>query len=312
MLRSINTKGLIFLFSLSFIGFIFNGCADQDDVPADIAEIQELIKEDADGLFGIDMAAEEDSSDYSALMSKTTDDINTRAIWRRVQLRRTGLDITKIGEDTAIVTLTFRMRGHLVLRARVGDSGIFTRYFKPLDHSFQRKIRFIRNEVDTAYYWQKDGITPAYGVSDNGTLSLTGPVIIKINRHDTLNTITMTDPANHYFKFANLPKWGPDDVIKIEVPIANSNPDDSPFGSAHRGRFGNVLSRRHTPFHDDGLNGDLTSGDGIYTAQWTAVSTTVTGPHLGVLDFFSRSAVFTSDAPYNSLSVMVPFIKLAD
>ncbi len=313
MLHLMNPKRLILLLSLTTLMLFAYGCADQEDsVPADVAEIQDLIKEDADGLYGIDMAAEEDSSDFSGAMEKTADDINTRAFWRRVQLRRTELDVTKIGEDTAVATLTFRMRGHLVIRARVGDTGVFAKYFKPLDHSFQRKIRFVRNVVDSTTYWRKDGITPAYGISDNGTLSLNGPVVMTINRHDTIHTVTMTDPANHYFRFSNLPKWGPDDLIKIEVPVANSNTDDSPFGSAHRGRFGNVLSRRHTPFHDDGLNGDSVSGDGIYTAQWTAVSTAVTGPHLGVLDFFAHSTVFTSDAPYNSLSVMIPFIKLAD
>lgn len=312
MLRSINTKGLMLLFSLSLIAFIFNGCADQDDVPADIAEIQELIKEDADGFFGIDMASEEDSSDYSAMMSKTTDDINTRAFWRRVQLRRTGLNVTKIGEDTAIALLTFRLSGYLVLNARVGNTGTMARYFKPLKHTFQRKVRFVRNEEDSSTYWRRDAITPAFGVSDNGTLSLTNPVVITINRDGEIRTLTIADPLNHFIPFGYLPAWGPADIIKIEVPIANTNAEDLPFGFAHRGRYGNVMSRLRAPFHDDGLNGDAAADDGIYTAQWTAVNTTVVGPHLGIIDFFSHSAVFTNDAPYNSLAIMFPFMKLAD
>ena len=308
-----NPKRLILLLSLTTLALFTYGCADQEDsVPADVAEIQDVINDDTDGLFGIDMAAEEDSSDVNTNISKTTGEINTKAFWRRVNVRRTGLNVVKIGEDTAIATITFRMRGHLVIRARIGDSGAFARYFKPMDHSFQRKVRFVRNTIDSTTYWHRDGITPAYGVSANGTLSLTNPIVISINRNDTLHTITINDPTTHFFKFSNLPKWGPGDIIKIEVPIANSNALDLPVGSAHRGRYGNILSRQRAPFHDDGLNGDAVASDGIYTAQWTAVNTTVTGPHLGILDFFSHSAIYTDSEPYNSLAVMLPFIKLAD
>ncbi len=312
MLCSINTKGLMLFIGLSFIAFIFNGCAEQDDVSADIAEIEKIIKEDTDGIYGISLAAEEDSSDYSAVMTKTADDINTRAFWRRVQLRRAGLNVTKIGEDTAIAQITFRMTGYLVLNARVGNTGTFTRYFKPMKHTFQRKVRFLRNETDSLNYWRRDAITPAYGVSDNGTLSLTNPVVITINRGGEIRTITIADPLNHFIPFGRLPAWGPGDVIKIEVPIANSNAGDLPLGFAHRGRYGNVMSRQRAPFHDDGLNGDAVAGDGIYTAQWTAISTAVVGPHLGIIDLFAHSAVFTDNAPYNSLAIMFPFVKLAD
>lgn len=313
MLHLMNPKRLILLLSLTTLALFAYGCADQEDsVPADVAEIQDVINDDTDGLFGIKMAEEEDSSDVPTEMAKTTGEINTKAFWRRVNVRRTGLNVVKIGEDTAIATITFRMRGFLIIRARDNQNHIISPDPKPIDHSFQRKVRFAKNTIDSTTFWHRDGITPAYGVSANGTLSLTNPIVISINRNDTLHTITISDPTTHFFKFSNLPKWGPGDIIKIEVPIANSNASDLPVGFAHRGRHNNILSRQRAPFHDDGLNGDAVASDGIYTAQWTAVNTTVIGPHMGILDFFAHSTVYTDSEPYNSLAVMLPFIKLAD
>lgn len=301
---------LILGVSAVFMFFILTGCAESDSTPADLAEIEEVIKKDADGLFGIEFVAEEDSSETASVMAKTTDDIIPRAFWRRVKIRRTGLGVTKIGEDTAIAHLTFRMNGYLVILTRVNNQPV--RYFKELQHTFQRKVRFVRNPEDSISYWRRESLTPAFGVSDGGTMQLNGPVVIQINRDGVLSTLTISDPLSTYIPFAQLPAWGPGDVIKIEMPVMNATAGDQPVGWAHRGRLGNMLSRLRTSFRDDGQNGDQTAGDGIYTAQWTAVNTTVIGPHIGFVDFFTHSSLFTTDGAYNSIALMFPFIKLAE
>jgi hypothetical protein len=314
MLSQLNPKNLILLLGLSVLVLLTYGCAENNDtLPADQQEISETITTDEDGYYGMDLMSETDPGDMggTVVMAKTNSPVDPRGYGRRVKIWRTGLTIEKSDDgQIAIATISYRMKGQFLIRLKNTTDTLFIK--KPIDHSFQRKIRFIRNtDTNAIHYWKHDAITPAYGLSNGGTMSLTGNIVIKVHHFATGldDQFTITDPLNTFIPFNALPSWAPQDVVTLEIAIANSNTTDAPYGIAHRGRHAQPLSRLKGVFNDDGLNGDVTANDGIYTYQWTVINNGIVGPHVGIFDFFTTSTIFDSVAPYNSMAVAFPFFR---
>lgn len=298
------------------------GCSENEDaLTPDQASIESEIEQDWEAL-NLDLMDEdsENSVDGGFAKEVTTESvdaaINPLAYWRRVRVIRQGLDI-QISEDgqTAVATLRFRLLGRFVIVVRDTVTNHREPIFKDLDHLMERKVRFVRNQDTTAERrWIRDGFTPAYGISNGGTMALTGTVTITITDSMTgeVTTYAFSNPLEYYFTFASLPKTHPGDVVRIEVPIANSDADDEPLGKAHRARHpGHPLSRLFQGFNDDGLFGDTVADDGIYTTQWRVPNNGMFGIHLGVIDFITTSTAYDDVAPYNSLVVSFPFHKNA-
>ncbi|NUM81843.1 hypothetical protein HUU42_13685 [bacterium] len=311
---------LMLLFGLSLYGI---GCSDNSDsLTADEASIQEEIETDAEEIYGVDIMNEEDPSNFattaseSDVLAKSMSPIEPFAYGRKLRNRvieRHRLQFEFAGDgQTAEAMITYRLRGQFVIRTRDSSSNTRGFYFKPFDHMMQRKVRFVRNQDTTAERkWLRNGISPAYGISEGGTLSLTGSIAIHITHDGTETTYTINDPLNYFFTDqTSLPTVQPGDEVRIEIAIANSNADDAPYGIVHRGRNKAHLGRVKTIFNDEGVDGDAVSGDGVYTVKWTVENNGVTGNHIGVVDFFSHSTVFDSEAPYNSLVVALPYNKV--
>lgn len=312
-----------FLMLLLGLGLYGVSCSDNSDsLTADEVSIQDEIETDADEIYGVDIMNEEDPSNFattaseSNALAKSMSAIEPIAYGRRLRharIVRDRLDV-QVSEDgmTATATVRYLLRGQFVIRTRDTNNNVRGFYFKPLVHKMERKIRFVRNPDTTAVRrWLRDGITPAYGISDGGTLSLTGSITLKITHEGNEETFTIDDPLNYFFtEQSSLPTVQPGDQVRIEVAIANSNADDAPYGIVHRGRNKSHLGRIKTLFNDEGIGGDATADDGIYTVEWIVQNNGVTGNHIGVIDFFSHSTVFDSEAPYNSLVVALPYNKV--
>ncbi|MBX7150201.1 hypothetical protein K1X84_01075 [bacterium] len=314
------TNLLMLLLGLSLYGI---SCSDNNDsLTVDEASIQEEIETDADEIYGVDIMNEEDPSNFATIASgsetlaKSLSAIEPVAYGRRLRharIVRDRLDV-QVSDDgmTATATIRYLLRGQFVIRTRDTNNNVRGFYFKPLVHKMERKIRFVRNPDTTAVQrWIRDGITPAYGISDGGTLSLTGNINIYVTHDGNTETYTIGDPLNYFFTDqTSLPTVQPGDQVRIEIAIANSNTDDAPYGIVHRGRNKAHLGRAKNIFNDEGVDGDAVSGDGVYTVEWTVENNGVTGNHIGVIDFFTHSTVFDSEAPYNSLVVALPYNKV--
>ncbi len=309
----VKSQHLVILLGMAIMMLIPIGCADQDTLSADEQEIADVITADEDGYFGVGLLAESDPGDIStpAFLAKVDSAIDPRGYGRRVKIWRTGLNIEK-SEDgqSAIATVSYRMKGKFIIRQKWTADTVFI--FKPIDHRFQRKIRFVKNTDSNAItYWKRDALTPAFGISEGGTMHLTGNIVIRVYHYSSglSDVFTVSDPLNYFLPFDALPNWAPQDTVTLEIAIANANTSDKPYGIAHRGRHLQPLSRLKGVFHDDGLNGDTVANDGTFTIRWTAINTGITGPHVGLFDFFTTSTIFTSEMPYNSLVVAFPYIK---
>jgi len=303
------TKKLLWI-ALFGLG-ILAGCSDHNSLSPDQAAIEQQIIDDTD-LYGVDLMGENDPSNF-AKSSATNDAIDPIGYGRRVRIVRDHLAID-VAEDgqSAVATITFVLKGQFVIRDLDSATGTQTVYLKPLTHKLQRKIHFVKNQDTTAdRQWLRDGITPVFGVSENGTLSLTDFVKITIRKasDSTVSTFTITDPLNYFFESGQqFPTVHVGDFVKVEAAVSNSTADDTPYGILHRGQNSRPLSRVKHVMNDTGVEGDAVAGDGVYTKAWIVQNLgNDTGYHLGVIDFFSHSTIFDDTAPYNSLILAFPY-----
>lgn len=305
-----------------FAGFYLASCSDKDSLGVDEQVIADEIEADDEELYGVDIMGEGEDSDLgkTGSLSKASETIDPERYGRRVRIRRQALDIVK-SEDglSATATITYRLTGVFALLDHVSGNE-FTLYTKPLGHTIQRKVKFEKitdstELANTDRAWKRVGVTPAYGVSDNGTLALTGNVYIKITDGVTqeVKEWTISDPLEYYFESVHeMPFVHPGDQVHIEVAIANNGTDGDPYGIIHRGKRRAFRSTKET-FNDNGEDGDAVAGDGIYTIEWEVLPMLDdAGFHVGVIDFFSSNTIFESDpelGPYNSLVVALPYNK---
>lgn len=309
---------LIMLLVLGMMVF-GTGCSESDEnlTPDELSMESEI--EEAWETLNLDLMDEDSENSVNGLSkaigTESTDaPIEPLAYWRRVRVVRESRAI-QISDDglSAVATLRFRLAGKFVVVVRDSAQHRREAILKDLTHRMERKVRFLRNEDTTSTRrWILDGFTPAYGISEDGTLSLTGNVTVSImdSASGETNSYSFTNPLEYFFQIGALPATHPGDLVRIEVAIANSQADDEPLGKAHRARHpGRPMSRLMQGFNDDGLNGDAVADDGIYTSQWKVINNGVFGIHLGVADFIATSTAYDDVAPYNSLVVSFPFHK---
>ncbi|KAB2880755.1 hypothetical protein F9K33_04170 [bacterium] len=317
MTTDLRKSSLVMLFSLMLFAFL-SSCGENTGTTLTVDEeaIQADIEEDADEIYGLDIMNEDDPSSFSK-SSSTSEAIDPFAYGRRlrnrqVERRALEFEVSETGQ-TAMVTITFMLRGQFVIRDRDTNTNTKGIYLKPFEHLMQRKATFQRNPDTLAVRkWLRTSVTPAYGISKNGTMSLTGDIHITVTHADqsVTNYTVSSDPLTTFFTGATVPTIVPGDMVKVEVAIANSNAADAPYGIIHRGRHAQPLSRLKQLFNDNGENGDATAADGVFTTQWTIQNNGIMGYHLGVLDFFTTTTIFDDTLPYNSLVVAFPYNKM--
>lgn len=307
------------LMLLSMVLFVFlPSCGDNTGTTLTVDEEAILadIEEDADEIYGLDIMNEDDPSSFSKAAT-TFDAIDPFAYGRRLRNRQVERRAVEFelsdGGQTATATISFLLRGQFVIRDRDTNTNTKGMYLKPFEHLMQRKATFQRNPDTLAVRkWLRTSVTPAYGISKGGTMSLTGEIHVTVTHADlsVLNYTIASDPLTTFFTGENIPTIVPGDMVKVEVAIANSDANDDPYGIIHRGRHMQPLSRLKQLFNDNGENGDATANDGVFTTQWTVQDNSIMGYHLGVLDFFTTSTIFDDTLPYNSLVVAFPYNKL--
>ncbi len=307
-----------------FVVFLVTSCSDKDSLSVDEQAMVTEIESDPDEVYSLELMGEEDPTNFgktSAGLSKSAEAIEPEGYGRRVRIRREAVDIVRSDDGmSATATITYLLVGQFVLADKVEGTNQVNLFLKPLRHRIQRKVTFEKvtdstGLSDSGFRWKRTGITPAYGISENGTLGLTGNVYIKITDGESneVKEWTISDPLNYFFESAHdLPGVHPGDKVHIEVAIANSGTDGDPYGIVHRGKRRAFRSEKQA-FNDDGENGDETAGDGIYTIEWEVLPMlSDAGYHIGVIDFFSSNTIFESSAdagPYNSLVVALPYRK---
>jgi len=306
-----------------FVVFLMASCSEKDSLSVDEQAMVEEIQSDPDEIYGLEIMGEEDPTNFGKAsgLSKSAAAIEPEGYGRRVRIRREAVDIVRSDDGmSATATITYLLVGQFVLADHVEGTNEVSLFFKPLRHRIQRRVQFqkITDSTELANSdraWKRVGITPAYGISADGTLGLTGDVSIKITDGQSQNVSewTISDPLNYFFESAHeLPLVHPGDKVHIEVAIANSGTDGDPYGIVHRGKRKAFRSEKES-FNDDGENGDVTAGDGIYTIEWEVLPLlSDAGFHIGVIDFFSSNTIFESSAdagPYNSLVVALPYNK---
>ncbi len=310
-------SSLLMLMSMTLFVFL-SACGDNTGTTLTVDEEAILadIEADEEEIYGLDIMSEDDPSGF-AKTTTTSEAIDPWAYGRRLrnqQVERRSVEF-EVSEDgqTATATINFLLRGQFVIRDR--DTNTHTKgiYLKPFEHLLQRKATFQRNpDTLEVKKWLRTSVTPAYGISKNGTMSLTGDIHVTITHADqsVSNYTVSSDPLSSFFTAATIPTVVPGDLVKAEVAIANSDSADDPYGIIHRGRHAQPLSRLKQVFNDNGENGDATAADGVFTVQWTVQDNAIMGYHLGVLDFFTTSTIFDDTLPYNSLVVAFPYNKL--
>ena len=307
-------SSLLMLLSMTLFVFL-SACGENTGTTLTVDEESMLadIEADAEDIYGLDIMGEDDPSGFA----KSSEAIDPLAYGRRLrnhQIERRSVEF-EISDDrqTAVATINFLLRGQFVIRDRDTNTNTKGIYLKPFEHLMQRKATFERNPDTLAVKkWLRTSVTPAYGISRNGTLSLTGDIHIAVTHADqsVTNYTVSSDPLTTFFTEATVPAIIPGDVIKIETAIVNSDASDGPYGIFHRGRHAQPLSRMKHIFNDAGENGDAAASDGVFTAQWTVQNNGIMGYHLGVVDFFTTSTIFDDTLPYNSLVVAFPYNKL--
>ncbi|MCB0833679.1 MAG: hypothetical protein KDC45_09470 [Bacteroidetes bacterium] len=308
---------------VSMMGFSlmlwFAGCSEHDSsMTIDQLAVQDELEQDADDLYNIDLIADGDGLNFSK-SSSTNSPIEPLGYGRRVkevrnqriESRHFSVDVAEDGQS-AEATITFVLRGTFVIRTADSATRTHGFFLKPFVHQIQRKASFSRNPDTTATRrWIRNWLSPAYGISRDGTLALTGDITITVAHSDESTSVYTInqDPLSSHFTVDDLPAITAGDVVTIEVPVANSNTSDKPYGIVHRGRHVQPLSRVKNICNDDGVDGDVTANDGVYTTQWTVEDNGITGYHLGIIDLFSSSTIFDDTEPYNSLVVALPYSK---
>lgn len=310
-------SSLLMLLSMTLFVFL-SACGENTGTTLTVDEEAILadIEADEEEIYGLDMMSEDDPSSFSK-SSGTSEAIDPWAYGRRLrnhQVERRGVDF-EVSEDgqTATATINFILRGQFMIRDRDTSTNTKGIYLKPFEHLMQRKATFQRNpDTLEVKKWLRTSVTPAYGISKNGTMNLTGDIHIAVTHanQSVTNYTVSSDPLTTFFTGATVPTITPGDVVKVEVAIANSDANDDPYGIIHRGRHAQPLSRLKQLFNDNGENGDTTAADGVFTTQWTVQNNGIMGYHLGVVDFFTTSTIFDDTLPYNSLVVAFPYNKL--
>ena len=317
MLTNLRRSRLLMLFSMMMFAFL-SSCGENSDSALTVDEqaIQTDIEQDAEEIYGLDIMSEDDPSSFSKTTA-TAEAIDPFAYGRRlrnhrVERRSVEIELSEDGQ-TATATINYLLKGQFVIRDRDSSTGTKGIYLKPFEHLMQRKATFQRNpDTSAVRAWLRTSLTPAYGVSKNGTMHLTGDIHVTVAHTDeSVSTYTISsDPLTSFFTSETMPVIVPNDVVKVEVAIANSDANDAPYGIIHRGRHAQPLSNLKQIFNDNGEDGDATANDGVFTVQWTVQNNSIMGYHLGVLDFFTTSTIFDDTLPYNSLVVALPFNKL--
>ncbi len=254
-----------------------------------------------------DVIAEADErSDAQALAAKTLEHpllstmdgtLPPRIWWReRDEVLKKDINISIEG-DTANVKVTTDIKGNLY----VDDTkdGKLDPWSKPFYDTIVRHATF--HKVHKR--WKLTAISP---VSINLTDPENQTVEIKevtVYREDTGDMIWhATSPETLFSVPDELPILTAGTEIRVEAKVTNSKETSSDealtFVYLHRPGGRDLM-------HDDGLEGDVVAGDGVYTRIYKIGHNV--GRYFAVVDAIDGDTLMDKDAPYNSTAWGMPY-----
>jgi len=228
----------------------------------------------------------------------TVDETLPPTIWwrKRDKVLKKDIDITIEG-DTANVKVTTDIAGTLY----VDDTrnGKLDPWSKPFYHTIVRHATF--NKVHNR--WKLSALSP---VSINLTDSENQTVKIEevtVYREDTGDMIwQVTSPETLFSVPDELPILTAGTEIRVEARVTNSKDTSSgeplTFVYLHRPGGRDLM-------HDDGLDGDVVAGDGVYTKIYKIGHNV--GRYFAVVDAIDGDTLLDKDAPYNSTALGMPY-----
>ncbi len=301
--------------------FILVGCESKDNssssLTPDEASVEDIIAQDANQLFGVEIMGEDDPSSFSKTLAESAigkfvpiADGEVLAYGRRVRFEKDRIVIVVAPDSqSAVATLRVKLVGKFVIKLKDTTAANKGLILKDINQVMERKVHFVRNPSDSARRWRADSLTAGFGKSVPGTLNLGGVKII-IKNGAKNNVFQFVNPLNYWMSVSNVPNVALGDEVIIEATVTNSTANDKAVAFIHRGENrGEKRGRIKERMNDAGLFGDRVAGDNIYTIRFVVGATDFDGLHVGALDFFSKSTLFDTELPYNALTVHIPYKK---
>jgi hypothetical protein len=223
-------------------------------------------------------------------------------------------------DNKALVKINVKFDG-LFLVDRT-DDGIRNPGRKPLRdeltrYALFRKVWFHPMGVDTdsVFVWRLVAISPTEFRMTDPAKQTVGIESVRFTGPNT--DLEITDPAVllRLRGDANrLPVFHGGEEVKVEAKVTNTDTGFDPptFVYLHVPTSSSIcpgpLERRRIRLRDNGTNGDVTAGDGIFTAIWTVRDA---GVHHAAIDVInSRTLQNETDDDYNSTTWGIPYVAI--
>jgi hypothetical protein len=223
--------------------------------------------------------------------------------WWRGDLERLGKEISiHIADGIADVKVSHEIAGTFFIADDVGDALVL--WGKPFEDHVTRYAQFIRGSQG----WTLSAISPVEFALANGKLQTVSIDSIRAFSGDEL-VWEATEPSTLFTVTAGLPTFIHGDEIRVEAAVSSSSEsgwEPSRFVFLHRPGPHITGRRTRDIMFDDGTNGDLVAGDGIYTRLYTIGP--CRGRHFAAVDVIDAATFMELDAAYNSGAWGMPYI----
>ncbi|UCG38109.1 MAG: hypothetical protein JSV00_07855 [bacterium] len=223
--------------------------------------------------------------------------------WWRGQMERLGREIDiHIQDGSAFVTVVCDVAGTFFIADEVG--GTMVLWGKPFEDLVTRHASFEK----TSSGWVLSAVSPvefALADADLQTVFIRG-LRAYVGEELVWETV---DPAALFSVPEGIPTFSRGDQVRVEASIANaSDPGWEPpqFVFLHHPGHRTDGRRSRDLMFDDGTNGDVLAGDGVYTRVYTIGP--CGGRHFAAVDVIDSTTFMVADAPYNSTAWGMPYI----
>jgi len=306
--------------SIILVPFLF-GCGAGSGVsvtggtPADQASILEAL--DADPFF-VDSATETNEDEEAAAAAQALvydgqvplETLSTESgiaqlprFWWRGNLERLGRSIEiHIANGVADVKVSHDIAGTFFIADEVDD--VLVLWGKPFEDLVTRYAQFIKKP----WGWVLTAISPVeFALSERDRQSV---FIDSLRAYADSQLIwEATAPSTLYTVTAGLPIFSSGDEVRVEATVLNTSGsgwEPSLFVFLHRPGPGIAGRRTRDIMFDDGTNGDLTPGDGIYTRLYSIGP--CRGRHFAAVDVIDAATFMELETSYNSGAWGMPYI----
>lgn len=216
----------------------------------------------------------------------------------------------------ALVRITVKFDGWFFVDRT--DDGLRNPGKKPLRDQVTRLALFRKvwfhadSTADSVYGWRLAALSPAqFTMTDPSRQTVTIHSVAVTGEH---SKVTITDPAALLAlrgERAPIPVFRHGETVKVEATVTNTDKSYRPseFVYLHvpvnERPFPGPFDRVRIRMRDDGMNGDASARDGVYTAEWTVQD--VGRHHLAVDVLNSRTLQNENQDDYNSTTWGVPY-----